>query len=87
MQLQLADSSFIFLKKITMPIINSFKTISLMDNVLSNGISKMPKIPDKNNFHFFLNMKFRKCSHQKFNQIIYKEKYGYTNIKNHKKLV
>lgn len=60
MQLQLVDSSFIFLKKIIILIINSFKTISLMDNVLSNGISKMPKIPDKNNLYFFPNTILRK---------------------------
>ena len=31
-----------------------------MDYVVSIGISKMPKIPDKSNFHFFLNQAFRK---------------------------
>lgn len=31
-----------------------------MDYVLAIGISKMPKIPDKSNFHFFLNKVFRK---------------------------
>ena len=30
-----------------------------MDYVLSIGISKIPKIPDKSNFHFFLNLTFK----------------------------
>jgi hypothetical protein len=39
-----------------------------MDYVVSIGISKMPKIPDKSTFHFFMNQAFRKdISTRKFN--------------------
>lgn len=31
-----------------------------MDYVLSIGISKMPKIPDKSNIHFFLSLTLKK---------------------------
>jgi hypothetical protein len=44
------------------------KTITIMDYVVSIGISKMPKIPDKSTFHFFMNQAFRKdISTRKFN--------------------
>jgi hypothetical protein len=45
----------LFSKKIiTTLYINQTKTAAIMDYVLSTGMAKMPKIPDKNNSRLFL---------------------------------
>jgi len=53
--------SFYFLQKQSQHFVLIIsKTITIMDNVLAIGISKMPKIPDRTSFHFFLNQAFGK---------------------------
>jgi hypothetical protein len=57
-------------KQSTTLYINQIKTIAIMDYLLSKGITKMSKIPDKNNYQYSFNQTFKSIDFSKTYNLI-----------------